>query len=150
MLGTDTAASAGLHRAHNQELNAVDLLGIGVGNISHLRIEFEELIEFIGARPLLHQLAHLGDGDDGVDLFLAEAQRQAQICVRIHVGRENGASFFSVQSAESGGQGCLAHAALAGNSDFHVPVPSCGVRFAEMCLLYNRYIRCPVRRASSR
>ena len=57
-------SSAGFHGSHDQQLYAVDFLGIGVGNIADIRIQLEEFVGGVRAGALLHQLAHLGNGDD--------------------------------------------------------------------------------------
>ena len=90
MLRADAAAAAHIHGAHDQQLHAVDLLGVGVRDIRHIGVQLEELIGGVGAGALLHQGAHFGDGDDGIHLLLAQSKSQAQVGVRVHVGGQDG------------------------------------------------------------
>ena len=119
MLGTHAAAAAGVHGAHDQQLDAVDVLAELVRQVRDLGVQLVEGVAGVGGGALLGQLLHFGDGDDGVDLLLRQAQGQTQIGVRVHVGGQDGASLIGVQSGQGGGQGGLAHAALAGYCDFH-------------------------------
>ena len=115
VLGADAAAAAHIHGTHDQQLDAVDLLGEGVRDIRHIRVQLEELIGGIGAGALLHQSAHFGDGDNGVHFLLTQSKSQSQIGVRVHVGGQNGTSLVGVEPRQRGGQRGLSHAALAGN-----------------------------------
>ena len=119
MLRTDAAAAAHVHGTHDQQLHAIDLFGKGVGNVSHIGVELEELIGGGSAGAFFYQGAHFGDGDDGVHFLLRKAQSQTQIGVRVHVGGKDGASFVGVEPGQCGGQGGFAHAALTGNRYFH-------------------------------
>ena len=115
MLGADAAAAAHVHGTHDQQLHAVDLLGEGVRDVRHIGVQLEELIGGIRAGALLHQGAHLGNGDDGVHFLLAQSESQSQIGVRVHVGGQDGTSLVGVEPRQRGGQRGLSHAALAGN-----------------------------------
>ena len=53
MLGTHTTRAAHIHRAHDQELDAVDGLGIQLGDVSHIGVELVELIVVGSAGALL-------------------------------------------------------------------------------------------------
>ena len=137
MLRADAAAAAGFHRAHHQQLDAVDVTGELIGDIAYLRVELEEFVGIRGAGAFLHQLAHFGNGDDGIDFLLRQAQRQSQIGVRVHVGGQHGTPFGGVQPGQCGGEGGLAHAALSGDRYFHWFDLSSDTAF----------IRCPAPRA---
>ena len=119
MLGADTAGAAHVHGAHDQQLDAVDVTGEGVGDVGNVGVELEELIGGVGAGALFHQGTHFGDGDDLVHFLLGKAQSQTQIGVGIHVGGQNGPAFVGVEPCQGGGQGGLTHAALTGNRYFH-------------------------------
>ena len=140
MLGADAAAAAGLHRAHHQQLDAVDIAGELIGDIADLRVQLEEFIGIGGAGALLYQLTHFGNGGDGVDLLLRQTQRQSQIGVRVHVGGQHSTAFVGVQAGQRGGERRLAYAALSGNGYFH-----CLVR--PFLSQDTALIRCPARRA---
>ena len=120
MLRADAAGAAGVDGAHDEKLHAVDVLGELVGQVGDVGVELIEAVLVVGAGALLGELLHFGDGDDGVDLFLAQPQRQTQVGVRIDVGGEDRAPFVGVQPRERGGQRRLADAALAGDSYFHI------------------------------
>ena len=119
VLRAHAAGPAGVHGAHDQELHAVDVPAQLIGQIGHLGIELIEGVGLVGGGALLGQLLHLGDGDDGVDLLLRQAQRQPKIGVRVHVGGQNVAALGGVKTAECRGEGGLAHPALAGDGYFH-------------------------------
>ena len=70
MLRADAAAATQIHGAHDQQLYAIDLFGKGVGNVSHIGVELEELVGGVGAGAFFHKIAHFGDGDDGVHFLL--------------------------------------------------------------------------------
>ena len=54
MLRADAAAATQIHGAHDQQLYAVDLTGEGVGNVSHIGVELEELVGGVGAGAFFH------------------------------------------------------------------------------------------------
>lgn len=110
---------AGVDRAHHEQLDAVDLLRQLIRQIRDLRIELVERVHIVRAGALLGELLHLGNGDDGVDLFLGHAQRQSEIGVRVDVGGQNGAPFVGIEPGQCGGQRRLADAAFAGDRYFH-------------------------------
>ena len=139
MLGADAAAAAGLHRAHDQQLDAVDVAGEFVGDIADLRVQLEEFIGIGGAGALLYQLTHFGNRGDGVDLLLCQAQGQSQIGVRVHVGGQHSTALVGVQAGQRGGERRFAHAALSGNGYFHW--------FDLSSVKIRLFLRCPARRA---
>ena len=120
VLRADAAGAAGVDRAHDEQLDAVDIFGKLVGQIGNVRVQLIEAVLVVCTRALLGKLLHFGDRDNGIDLFLRQAQRQTQICIRVDVGREDGAPFVGVETCERGGQRRLADAALAGDSYFHI------------------------------
>ena len=70
--------------------------GIGIRNIVYLGVQFIELIVRICTCPFLHQLTHFGDRNDLIQLLLGKTKGQSQICIRIHIGRQNVFSLFRV------------------------------------------------------
>ena len=72
VLRADAAAAAHIHRTHDQQLHAVDVLGIFFRDVGHIGIQLEKFIGFIGAGAFLHQSTHFGDGNDGVHFLLAK------------------------------------------------------------------------------
>ena len=120
VLGADAAGSAGIDRTHDEKLDAVDILGELFGEVGDLGVQLIEAVLVVCAGALLGELLHFGDGDDGVDLFFRETERQTQIGVRVDVGSENRPAFVGVESCKSGRKRGLADAALAGDSYFHM------------------------------
>ena len=120
VLRADAAGAAGVDRAHDEKLHAVDIFGKLVGQIGNVRVQLIEAVLVVCTRALLGKLLHFGDRDNGIDLFLRQAQRQTQIGIRVDVGCEDGAPFVGVETCERGGQRRLADAALAGDSYFHI------------------------------
>ena len=58
VLGADAAGTAGFHRAHHQQLHAVDFAGIGVGYIADLRIQLVDspTSQSAARSPMFHGL----------------------------------------------------------------------------------------------
>ena len=130
MLGAHAAGAAGVHGAHDQQLDAVDVLGQFVGQIRDLRIELVEGVAGVGSGTLPGQFLHFGDGDDGIDLLLRQTQGQAQVGVGVHIGGKHRAPLVGIEPGKGGREGGFTHTALAGNSDFHdeTSFNSCKVR----------------------
>ena len=149
MLGADAAGSAGVDRAHDEKLDAVDFLGELFGEVGNLGVELIEAVLVVCAGALLGELLHLGDGDDGVDLFFGKAECQTQIGVGIHVGREDCPALVGVKPRQCGGKRCFANAALAGDSYFHIgkDPPGASLRCREL-RAWPRWRRSSCRRGS--
>ena len=148
VLRAHTAAAAGIHGAHDQQLDAVYVLCQLVGQVGNLRVELIEGVAVVGAGALLGKLLHLGDGDDGVDLLLAQPQGKPQIGVRIHIRRQHRASLGGVEPRQGRGQGGFAHAALARDGNLHIRCPA--RRAWPRCARSScrPACRCPARRCS--
>ena len=149
VLRADAAGAAGVDGAHDEKLHAVDVLGELVGQVRDVGVELIEAVLVVGAGALLGQLLHFGHGNDGVDFFLAQPQRQTQVRVRIDIGGEDRAPFVGVQPRERGGQRRLADAALAGDSYFHIgkDPPGASLRCREL-RAWPRWRRSSCRRGS--
>ena len=115
MLRANTAGAAYIHRTHDQQLDAVDVLGVLFGDVGHVGVQLVEPVGIGSAGTLLHQSAHFADGDDGIYFFLAQAQGQTQIGIRVYVGGEDGASLVGIEPGQGGGKGGFTHATLAGD-----------------------------------
>ena len=76
VLRADAAGAAGVDRAHDEKLHAVDVFGELVGQIGNVRVQLIEAVLVVCTRALLGKLLHFGDRDNGIDLFLRQAQRQ--------------------------------------------------------------------------
>ena len=73
MLRTDAAGAAYIHGTHDQQLHAVDVLGVFLGDVGHVGVQLIEPVGIGSPGALFHQGAHFADGDDGIYFFLAQA-----------------------------------------------------------------------------
>ena len=96
MLRADTAAVGRIHGSQYQKFYTIADFGIGIRNIVYLGVQFIELIVRICTCPFLHQLTHFGNRNDLIQLLLGKTKGQSQICIRIHIGRQNVFSLFRV------------------------------------------------------
>ena len=68
-----TAGAAHIHRTHDQQLDAVDVLGVLLGDVGHVGVQLIEPVGIGSSGALFHQGAHFADGDNGIHFLLAQA-----------------------------------------------------------------------------
>ena len=88
MLRTYASSSPGFHRAQDEKLYAVSAFCIFIRNVVYLRVQTEQLIELIRAGPFLHQLPHLGNRYDLLQLLFRKAKGQSKIRIGIRIRRQ--------------------------------------------------------------
>jgi hypothetical protein len=111
----DAAGAAARYGAHQQKLYAVYLAGEHLRQIVNLGAYFEKLAEGVRGGAFPDKLLHFGYRGYLAQLFLGKAQRQPQVCVRVHVGGQNVPSLVGIEPCKDRRQSGFSHSALSCN-----------------------------------
>ena len=119
MLRTYTSAAACLDSSQDKEPYAVADLTVFIRNIVYLWVQMIELISCSCSCTFLHKLTHFGDRHDRIQCFFIKSQRQAKICIRIHICCKYRSALCCIQPRERCCKSSFAYAAFSCNCYFH-------------------------------